>query len=83
MKLDTDNLEKALSKKESEIKKPENNQQAPEMTKDQEIAFHQGALNTLMNERNELIKIIKNVEVVIQAHLGRLEELGIKIQKQN
>lgn len=74
MKLDTDNLEKALNKKEAENK-------SPEMTKEQEIAFHQGSLSTLMNERNELIKIVKNVEVVIQAHLGRLEELGVKLEK--
>ncbi|MBS3076452.1 hypothetical protein J4481_01785 [Candidatus Pacearchaeota archaeon] len=72
-KINTDNLEKALSKKTSEP-------QAPKMTKEQEVAFHQGALTTLNNERAELFKIIQNVELVMQAHIKRLEEMGIKIQ---
>ena len=67
--IDKDNLEKALDKKD-----------APQMSKEQEVAFHQGALNTLVNERNELIKMIAQVEAVMQAHIKRLEELGVKIQ---
>ncbi|MDP2672331.1 MAG: hypothetical protein Q8O84_00780 [Nanoarchaeota archaeon] len=66
-----DGLEKALSKKSDEPQK---------MSKEQEIAFHQGALNTLVNERNEFFKIIQNVEGVMQAHIKRLEGLGVKIQ---
>lgn len=73
-KINSDNLEKALS---SSAKK----QETPTMSREQEIAFHQGALNTLVNERNELFKIIQNVEAVMQAHLKRLEELGVKVQK--
>lgn len=69
-KVDEKNLEKALDKKE-----------APVMSKEAEIGFHQGALNTLANERNELFKMMQNVEVIMQAHLKRLEELGVKIQK--
>ena len=72
-KIDKDSLEKALNKKTDE-------QQAPKMSKEQEIAFHQGALNTLINERNELFKMIKNVEAVMQMHIKRLEELGVKMQ---
>tara|TARA_Y100000310_G_C20102827_1_gene543552 strand:+ start:296 stop:517 length:222 start_codon:yes stop_codon:yes gene_type:complete len=53
----------------------------PQMNSEQEIAFHQGCLNTLVNERNELIKMIGNVEAIMQGHLKRLEELGVKIQK--
>ena len=67
----SDNLEEALSKE-----KP----QAPQMPKETEIGFHQGALNTLVNERNELFKIIQNIEAIMQSHLKRLEELGVKIQ---
>ncbi len=72
-KINSDNLEKALSNDE----KKENAM----MTKEQEIAFHQGALNTLVNERNELFKMIQNVEIIMQAHLKQLEELGVKIKK--
>ena len=65
-----DNLEKAL----------ENKEKAPEISKEMEIGFHQGALNTLVNERNELFKMIQQVEQIMQAHMKRLEELGIKIK---
>jgi uncharacterized protein YqgV (UPF0045/DUF77 family) len=70
--INKDNLEKALSSEEQP--------QAPPMSKEMEIGFHQGALNTLINERNELFKMIQNVEAVMQAHMKRLEELGVKIK---
>ena len=70
-KVNKENLEKAFEKDEP-----------VKMTKETEIGFHQGALNTLVNERNELFKMIQNVEAVMQAHLKRLEELGVKIQQQ-
>ncbi len=72
VKIKSDNLEKALSKKDA----------APKMSKEMEIGFHQGALNTLVAERNELFKMIQNVEAIMQMHLKRLEELGIKMPKQ-
>ena len=71
VKIKGENLEKAFDKKE-----------APPMSKEMEIGFHQGALNTLNNERIELFKMIQNVEAIMQAHLKRLEELGVKIEKQ-
>ncbi len=70
VKVDKENLEKAFDEKE-----------AIEMPKETEIGFHQGALNTLVNERNELFKMIQNIESIMQAHLKRLEELGVKVQK--
>jgi len=79
--INTDNLEKALSS--SDAQSQQEKQQMPQMSKEEEIAFHNGALNTLVNERNELFKMIQNVEVVMQQfHLKRLEELGVKIQTQ-
>ena len=70
-KINEENLEKALNRKTDEY---------PKMSREQEIAFHQGALNTLINERNELFKMIQNVEAVMQGHIKRLGELGVKIQ---
>jgi hypothetical protein len=57
-------------------------QQAPQLSvsKDEEIGVHKGALNTLIAERNELIKMISNVEVIMQAHIARLKELGVEIK---
>lgn len=71
VKINKDNLEKVFEK-----------QDVPKVSKEQEIGHHQGALSTLINERNELVKMIQNVEMVMQAHIKRLEELGIKIQPQ-
>ncbi len=70
-KIDKESLEEALNKKTDESSK---------MSREQEVAFHQGALNTLINERNEIFKLIQNIERVMQAHIKRLEELGVKIQ---
>jgi uncharacterized protein YqgV (UPF0045/DUF77 family) len=70
--IDKSNLEEALNKEEPEAQK---------IPKETEIGFHQGALNTLVNERSELFKMIQNVESVMQAHIKRLEELGVKIDK--
>jgi len=51
------------------------------MSKEEEIGFHKGALNTLANERNELVKMAQTVEHIMQAHIKRLEELGVKMDK--
>ena len=69
-KINKENLEKALDLKN-----------APKISKEQEIAYHQGALNTLIAERNELFKMVQNVESIMQAHLKRLEELGVKMER--
>ncbi|MBU0894269.1 MAG: hypothetical protein KKF48_02165 [Nanoarchaeota archaeon] len=68
-KVSKDNLKNAF----------ENNQ--PKLSKEEEIGFHKGALNTLANERVELFKMLQNVETIMQAHMKRLEELGVKIQQ--
>ena len=57
-------------------------QEELQMTKEEEIGFHKGALNTLVAERNELVRMISNIEAIMQAHLKRLEELGVKIPVQ-
>lgn len=72
-----EDLKKALDK---DSEKGSEKKDAPKMPKPQEIGFHQGALNTLVFERNELVKMIQNVEKVMQAHMKRLEELGVKIE---
>jgi DNA polymerase I-like protein with 3'-5' exonuclease and polymerase domains len=71
-----DKLEKALSDKDE--KKGEKGMSG--MSEEMEIGFHQGSLNSLLNERNGLIKIVQQIENVIQAHIKRLEELGVKVR---
>ena len=82
IKTNKQDLEEALSglgENNAEAQTPvEENQ--PQMTKEEEIGFHKGALNTLAAERNELVKMVGNVEAIMQAHLKRLEELGVKIE---
>ena len=58
-----------------------NNQEVPkvQMSKEEEIGFHKGSLNTLAAERNELVKMIGNVEAIMQAHAKRLQELGVNL----
>jgi len=72
IKNNKDDLEKALSKQSEQ----------PQVSKEEEIGFHKGALNTLISERNELFKMIQNVEAIMQAHIKRLEELGVKIDQE-
>jgi hypothetical protein len=72
MEIKKDNLEKALENKDKPKSVP--------IPKDVEIGFHQGALNTLLNERNELVRMIQQTESVMQAHIKRLEELGVRIK---
>ena len=52
------------------------------MSREEEIGYHKGSVNTLLNERNEMIKMVQVVESLMQAHLKRLEELGVKIKKE-
>lgn len=72
--INKDNLEKALANKDAAPQ--------PQIPKEEEIGFHKGALNTLVAERNELFKMMQNVEAIMQAHMKRLEELGVKLQKE-
>ena len=51
-----------------------------EMSKEEEIGFHKGALNTLVAERNELLKMAGTVEAIMQAHLSALKKLGVEIR---
>jgi|TARA_Y100000310_G_scaffold121029_1_gene119795 hypothetical protein len=68
-------LEKAFESKSS-AKSAE-----PEVSKEEEAGYHKGALNTLVNERNELLKLVQITEALMQAHMKRLEELGVKFPK--
>ncbi|MCK4996916.1 hypothetical protein KAS08_01305 [Candidatus Pacearchaeota archaeon] len=72
--MDVNDLESAInSAKEEAVSEPEN----PKMTEEQEIGFHKGAVSTLSAERNELVKMVGNVEAIMKMHINRLKELGV------
>jgi|TARA_B100002003_G_C13865490_1_gene423469 argininosuccinate synthase len=52
----------------------------PKMSQEEEIGFHKGALNTLMAERAELVKMVGNVEAIAGAHAKRLKEMGVDLK---
>ena len=82
MKLEVkkEDLEKALlSEKKDKAKGEHECGDECKCDENQEIGFHKGCLNTLVGERNELIKMIQNVEAIMSAHIKRLQELGVKI----
>ncbi|MBI2630351.1 hypothetical protein HYW76_04580 [Candidatus Pacearchaeota archaeon] len=51
------------------------------MSKEEQIGYHKGAISTLINERNEMIKIAQLTEQLIKAHIEELKKLGINIQE--
>ncbi len=73
-KVNSKKLEEALNSNSE-------NKEQQTMTTEQEIAFHQGALTTLVKERDGLMQMFSIVETTIQAHVKRLKELGIKFKK--
>ena len=59
-----------------------NDKETKNMTKDEQIGFHKGALTTLAKEREEMLKILSIVEQLMQMHIKGLKELGIDLQKE-
>jgi len=54
---------------------------AENISKDEMIGYHKGSINTLLGERNELVRLVQTSEALIQAHAKELEKLGVKIQQ--
>ncbi len=52
----------------------------PNVSKEEKIGYHKGSINTLLGERNELVKLIQTTEALIQAHAEELKKLGIKLK---
>ncbi len=70
---------KTETKSDSPAQEKQNYPQG-QMSRDEQIGFHKGALNTLINERNELIKMVQIVDQFLQGHIKALEQLGVRIQ---
>jgi len=79
--MDINDLESAINDAKTDAApEAKTEAEAPKMSKEEEIGFHKGALNTLVAERNELVKMVGNVEAIVQAHVKRLKELGVDIK---
>jgi len=50
-----------------------------DVSKEEKIGYHKGAIQTLVNERNEMIRIAQVTESLIKAHLEELRKLGVNI----
>ena len=53
-----------------------------DISKEEQICFHKGALTTLAKEREEMLKILSIVEQLMQMHVKSLKELGVDLQKE-
>lgn len=51
------------------------------VSKDEQIGFHKGALTTLAKEREEMLRILQIVEQLMQMHIKGLKELGVDLEK--
>jgi len=54
---------------------------AEEVSKDEQIGIHKGALSTLAKERQELQRLVTIVEQLMQMHIGELKKHGIDLEK--
>lgn len=51
------------------------------MSKEEQIGFHKGALDTLLKEREEFTKVLNIVNNYIERHVNALNELGVDLNK--
>ena len=52
-----------------------------DVSKDEQIGFHKGALSTLAKERQELLKLNSIVEQLMQMHVKALKDMGVDLEK--
>ncbi len=58
-----------------------NNKETDEnISKEEQIGFHKGALSTLAKEREEMLKILQIVEQLMKMHIASLKQLGVDLE---
>ncbi len=55
---------------------------AEQVSKDEQVGFHKGALATLAKEREEMQKVLAIVEQLMQLHIKGLKDLGVDLVAQ-
>ena len=63
------------------MEKKNNSKEVSDMDKKEQIGFHEGALSTLVKEREELVKTLGIVEKLMQMHMNALSELGVDLRQ--
>lgn len=53
---------------------------AVNVSKEEQIGFHKGALSTLAKEREEMMRILQIVEQLMQMHIKGLKDLGVDLE---
>lgn len=56
--------------------------QEQNVSKDEQIGIHKGALSTLAKEREELLRIVQICEQLMQMHIKSLKDLGVDLAAQ-
>lgn len=54
-----------------------------EMSKEEQIGYHKGALSVLAKEKEEFMKILSVVSQIIEAHLKALKDLGVDLEAES
>jgi len=54
----------------------------PQISRQELIGFHKGAISILIKEREEMYKVLQIVEQLMEAHLRSLKEMGIDLEAQ-
>ncbi len=54
-----------------------------EVSKEERIGFHKGAISVLAKERAEMLRIVSVVEQLMQMHIKALADLGVDISEAN
>jgi hypothetical protein len=49
---------------------------------DEKIGFHKGCVDTLLKERQELLKIVQVTEQLLKVHVEELKKLGVDLEKE-
>ena len=52
-----------------------------DVSRDEQIGFHKGALSTLAKEREEFQKVTAIVEQLMQMHVKALKDLGVDLER--
>ncbi len=66
--------EQKIDKEKQHIK------ETKDISKEEQIGFHKGALSTLAKEREELMRILQIVEQLMNVHVKELNNLGVDLE---